>query len=210
MTEKGRHSRLTGPERPFFLLLLLSCCFAVYVRFSFVFLVLVVANATKLTLRHVLFTLSITCYSMGCVIQKTVIGPSLPHSFLLLLFLSLTSFLPPLTISAKVKRKHLLQTDFFLIYIAVWSGRAWLLLSLNEAVLEAFLATLEDRPSHLSEYYLPNALLRDSTSLQVVITLVSGLEHVGFDFLLVRLYLLLRFLSTLYSFLYSSSCFFLV
>ncbi|XP_059350200.1 pleckstrin homology domain-containing family M member 2-like isoform X2 [Daphnia carinata] len=63
-------------------------------------------------------------------------------------------------------------------------GRAWLLLSLNEAVLEAFLATLEDRPSHLSEHYLPNALLRDSTSLQVVITLVSGLEHVGFDFLL--------------------------
>ncbi|KAI9559927.1 hypothetical protein GHT06_013934 [Daphnia sinensis] len=63
-------------------------------------------------------------------------------------------------------------------------GRAWLLLSLNEAVLEAFLATLEDRPSHLSEYYLPNALLRDPTSLQVVITLVSGLEHVGFDFLL--------------------------
>ena len=65
-------------------------------------------------------------------------------------------------------------------------GRAWLLLSLNEAVLEAFLATLEDRPSLLSEHYLPNALLRDPTSLQVLITLVSGLEHVGFDFLLVR------------------------
>ena len=60
------------------------------------------------------------------------------------------------------------------------------MLSLNEAVLEAFLATLEDRPSLLSEYYLPNALLRDPTSLQVLITLVSGLEHVGFDFLLVR------------------------
>jgi hypothetical protein len=66
------------------------------------------------------------------------------------------------------------------------SGRAWLLLSLNEAVLEAFLATLEDRPSLLSDYYLPDALLRDPTSLQVLITLVSGLEHVGFDFLLVR------------------------
>jgi hypothetical protein len=60
------------------------------------------------------------------------------------------------------------------------------LLSLNEAVLEAFLATLEDRPSLLSDYYLPDALLRDPTSLQVLITLVSGLEHVGFDFLLVR------------------------
>jgi len=60
------------------------------------------------------------------------------------------------------------------------------LLSLNEAVLEALLATLEDRPSLVSEHYLPNALLRDPASLQVLITLVSGLEHVGFDFLLVR------------------------
>nr|CAH0103961.1 unnamed protein product [Daphnia galeata] len=67
---------------------------------------------------------------------------------------------------------------------SIGKGRAWLLLSLNEAVLEAFLATLEDRPSLLSEHYLPNALLRDPTSLQVLITLVSGLEHVGFDFLL--------------------------
>ena len=73
-----------------------------------------------------------------------------------------------------------------LLSFVSFTGRAWLLLSLNEAVLEAFLATLEAKPLLLSEFYLTSALLRDPLSIQVVVTLVSGLEHVGFDFLLVR------------------------
>lgn len=74
---------------------------------------------------------------------------------------------------------------FFTPAAGLIAGRAWLLLSLNEGVLEGFLATLEARPSLLSQKYQRHSLLRDTPSLQILITLVSGLEHVGFDFAIV-------------------------
>ena len=64
-------------------------------------------------------------------------------------------------------------------------GRAWLLLSLNEGNLEGFLATLEARPSLLSKHYQSHAILLNPSALHILTTLVSGLEHVGFDFVIV-------------------------
>ena len=69
-------------------------------------------------------------------------------------------------------------------------GRAWLLLSLNEGVLESYLATLEANPALISKYYREDGILRDTASLAILITLVSGLEHVSFDFVIVRLTLI--------------------
>lgn len=83
----------------------------VCIRFSSVFHVLVAANATKVTLRHVSFTLSITRFSMGYAIRNTAIGPSFRPFFLLLLFLSLTNFLPSLTVLAKVTTTHSRLTE---------------------------------------------------------------------------------------------------
>ena len=111
-----------------------------------------------------------------------VVSPILPSSAL-----SFINQLSSVTNSCIAKGTiTLVSVLVALLTFVSFTGRAWLLLSLNEAVLEAFLATLEAKPLLLSEFYLTSALLRDPLSIQVVVTLVSGLEHVGFDFLLVR------------------------
>lgn len=60
-----------------------------------------------------------------------------------------------------------------------WSW-AWLCVALNENCLESYFHSFAQNPHIIEKYYRQPALLRDEQRMQVLITLVAGLEHVPF------------------------------
>lgn len=59
-------------------------------------------------------------------------------------------------------------------------GRAWLLASLNGGLLEGYVRSFCQNPRLLHKGYLPTSFLRHPQHLELLATMVSGLEHVPF------------------------------
>lgn len=60
-------------------------------------------------------------------------------------------------------------------------GRAWICQALNENMLESYIASFMENHKILEKHYLKPALLRDNNRMQVVLTLMAGLEFIEFD-----------------------------
>lgn len=60
-------------------------------------------------------------------------------------------------------------------------GRAWLYLALNDNNVESYIRSFLDNPHLLRRYYVKHALLLDNARMQVLLTLVSGLEFITFS-----------------------------
>ncbi|KAK3105695.1 hypothetical protein FSP39_003649 [Pinctada imbricata] len=60
-------------------------------------------------------------------------------------------------------------------------SRAWLFLALNECCLESYIRCYEDNKKVVKKYYSTDALLLDQQSMNIILTLTAGLEHVIFQ-----------------------------
>lgn len=60
-------------------------------------------------------------------------------------------------------------------------GRAWLLASLNGGLLESYMLSFRQNLRLLRKGYSLNSLLRDPQYLDLLATLLSGLEHISFN-----------------------------
>lgn len=60
-------------------------------------------------------------------------------------------------------------------------GRAWLLASLNGGLLEGYMRSFHQNPRLVHRGYSARSFLRDPQHLELLATLVSGLEHVPFQ-----------------------------
>ncbi|GFR94352.1 pleckstrin homology domain-containing family M member 2 [Elysia marginata] len=60
-------------------------------------------------------------------------------------------------------------------------GRAWLYASLNEGLLESYLRMLDENEKLVKKYYAKEALLLDHDRLNLLLTLITGLECVTFQ-----------------------------
>lgn len=61
-------------------------------------------------------------------------------------------------------------------------GRAWLYLSLNEQATESYLRMFAEYQDRVSHYYTQDAFLSDNERLQLLQTLITGLDFICFDF----------------------------
>ncbi|GFO34452.1 pleckstrin homology domain-containing family m member 2 [Plakobranchus ocellatus] len=60
-------------------------------------------------------------------------------------------------------------------------GRAWLYASLNEGLLESYLRMLDENKKLVKKYYAKEALMLDHDRLNLLLTLITGLECVTFQ-----------------------------
>ncbi|XP_052821239.1 pleckstrin homology domain-containing family M member 2-like isoform X2 [Mya arenaria] len=59
-------------------------------------------------------------------------------------------------------------------------GRSWLLMALNECLLESYLRCYQFNHSLVEDFYVRDALVRDQDRFNVLLTLISGLENTEF------------------------------
>ncbi|XP_060578073.1 pleckstrin homology domain-containing family M member 2-like isoform X2 [Ruditapes philippinarum] len=74
----------------------------------------------------------------------------------------------------EIKRMQNVTTD-------LGRGRAWLLMALNECLLESYLRCYQQNENLVEEFYVRDALVRDQDKFNVLLTVISGLENTEFQ-----------------------------
>ncbi|XP_013395304.1 pleckstrin homology domain-containing family M member 2-like isoform X1 [Lingula anatina] len=60
-------------------------------------------------------------------------------------------------------------------------GRSWLFMAMNDGLLESYLHCFESNVKMVKKHYVKEALVLDSERLDILVTLVSGLDFITFD-----------------------------
>ncbi|XP_052213431.1 pleckstrin homology domain-containing family M member 2-like [Dreissena polymorpha] len=74
----------------------------------------------------------------------------------------------------QIKRMRHVTTD-------LGRGRAWLLMALNESLLESYLRCYQGNNSLVESFYVRDALVRDQDKFEVLLTVIAGLEKTEFQ-----------------------------